>query len=61
MATPAIRVESVGKRYTLGVTHGSGHLLSERVQDALAAPIRALRPGPEPSGPRRGAIPPEAR
>ncbi|HEY6638975.1 MAG TPA: ABC transporter ATP-binding protein [Solirubrobacterales bacterium] len=43
MGTPAIRVEQVGKRYELGATHGGGALLSERLQNALATPIRALR------------------
>ncbi len=46
MSSPAIRVEGVGKRYVLGATHGRVSLLSERVQHALGAPIRALRPRP---------------
>jgi lipopolysaccharide transport system ATP-binding protein len=44
MGTAAIRVEDVGKRYRLGVTHGGGNLFSERLQHALGAPLRALRP-----------------
>ena len=46
MSSPAIRVEAVGKRYPLGATHGRVSLLSERVQHALGAPLRALRPRP---------------
>ena len=49
MGTPAIRVEHVGKRYELGAAHGGGVLLSERLQSALAAPIRALRPRRSPT------------
>jgi lipopolysaccharide transport system ATP-binding protein len=46
MGTPAIRVEQVGKRYELGATPGTGVLLSERIQHALTAPIRAIRSRP---------------
>ena len=49
MATPAIRVEGVGKRYDLGKLHLRENRLSELVQQALAAPVRALRPGRDPS------------
>src|SRR5919106_6397872 len=43
MAPPAIRVEQVGKRYTLGTTHGGGNTLREQLQHALTAPFRMLR------------------
>ena len=49
MEAPAIRVEHVGKRYQLGVTHGGGSQLSERLQDILTAPFRAVRPRHAPS------------
>jgi lipopolysaccharide transport system ATP-binding protein len=43
--TPAIRVENVGKSYQLGTTTiPSGNLIAERLQNALVAPFRALRP-----------------
>src|SRR5262249_20956285 len=42
MATPAIRAEHVAKRYRLGTTHSNR--LSERLQQALTAPLRAVRP-----------------
>jgi lipopolysaccharide transport system ATP-binding protein len=37
---PAISVETIGKRYTLGATGGHGARLSERLMDVLAAPFR---------------------
>jgi lipopolysaccharide transport system ATP-binding protein len=46
MATPAIRVEHVGKRYRLGTTHGGGNRLSERLQHALVAPLRSSNRAP---------------
>jgi homopolymeric O-antigen transport system ATP-binding protein len=49
MAPPAIRVEHLGKRYRLGTTHGATSRLSERVQHALGAPFRSLRPHRAPS------------
>jgi lipopolysaccharide transport system ATP-binding protein len=47
VSNPAIRVEAIGKRYQLGATHGRVNSLSEQVQHALAAPIRALRSRPQ--------------
>jgi lipopolysaccharide transport system ATP-binding protein len=43
MTLPAISVEHVGKRYRLGVTHGGGDTLRERLQHVLTAPVRRLR------------------
>ena len=43
MREPAIRIESVGKRYELGANSGGGALLSERMQGALLSPVRAAR------------------
>jgi lipopolysaccharide transport system ATP-binding protein len=54
MGTPAIRVEHVGKRYRLGVTHGGGSRVSEQLQHVVASAIRALRPRPAPSHLRAG-------
>ena len=48
MPEPAIRIESVGKRYQLGGGSSGGALLSERLQRTLLAPVRrreASRPG----------------
>jgi lipopolysaccharide transport system ATP-binding protein len=42
-------MEHVGKRYQLGVTQTEVGLLSERLQHALTAPLRALRGGRVPS------------
>src|ERR671921_293042 len=49
MAAPAIRVEHVGKRYHLGLTHHATGRLADRVQHALGAPWRALRPHQAPT------------
>jgi lipopolysaccharide transport system ATP-binding protein len=46
---PAIRVENVAKRYRLGTTIHGGNLISERLQNALLAPLRARRARPAPS------------
>jgi homopolymeric O-antigen transport system ATP-binding protein len=49
ITTPAILVEQVGKRYRLGAVHGGASQLSERIQHALTAPVRRLRPRPNDS------------
>jgi lipopolysaccharide transport system ATP-binding protein len=48
VATPAIRLEHVSKRYRLGTIHATNRL-SETVQHALAAPLRSLRSHRPPS------------
>jgi lipopolysaccharide transport system ATP-binding protein len=40
---PAIKIESLGKRYELGAGGGSAALLSERLQQKLLTPIRLAR------------------